>query len=142
AFSFGKWAYEVTHSQAIENWEKTHRPSLSFLQVVLKAYGFHEMNDEKKIQKILNILPAHEVQAGTIWVDEKLHWFIFFEESYFIYTLLESLLPSHWQSLGKGWRALEKWLDLLKSQNIQFSPVDLPSTAKKEIFQDPREIVY
>lgn len=140
----GHSANQLSENKAIENWEKSHLPPQKIVQFSFQSYGWKEIKDPKKIQKIIRTLPAALDENGSFWVSSPLDWIIFFSdhknlETIEVYCHTCQNTPQSWSFYGKGWRAFEGIISKMDQVARSFKPAVVKKPIQKA---DPRAWTY
>ena len=156
SLTLGVWAYQVTQSESILQWERTHIPSTYLVQRTLQGLGFSHVSDLKLITRLFRSLSLSTDELGGVWMSSDHHWVAYYGEDpknrdelsfeFYCEICTSPVTSLHWQPLERGWRGFEEVLRILerKKPRVLVSK-ELPKRAKKRgkpVFRDPREIIY
>ena len=155
----GVWAHEMTQTESLLRWEKSHLPSTYIVQKSLQTLGFFSVSDFKKVTRLLRSLSLSTDESGGFWVSTDHHWVAYYGEDptlgnelrfqFYCKTdqaLQNSSSPLSWMPLNRGWKGLEEVLKVLEKKGAP--PLSVkegsfgPKRGKKPVFRDPREIIY
>jgi len=141
----GFHANSISEREAIQRWERSHLPSSSIVRFALTSQGWQEIQDQKKIEKLMRSIPVTLDEGGSIWNSSDWNWILFYSHSidllqvqFYCYHCSE--FPKIWTPLGIGWMGFEKALEGVRLK-LESEKTLLP----KKIWapwKDPREIIF
>ena len=149
-------AYNVTSDQAVKSWIANNVPKKSDFLLISKTFKFREVTYLDLLHASIRSLPSQTDLNGSLWMSSDGFWVAYYyDENYAsiplimtshfdIYTVkskikrkklskLKKLIPENWNYLGRGWPALQLFLNSYK----------IPKKSKSiNLWKDPRQIYY
>ena len=148
---FARIAYQITQTEALRAWERTHQPSATLWQHVLHAQGYVSVQTIDTVQAILRFLPA---QDESVWASQDFHWIALPSPNdemtaphiFTKYTnvnknplkKMKEFLPHEWTPFPKSWMGFQEVLKQIESGKAE----PIKSALKTPVYRDPREIRY